>query len=143
MKYYAPDQLQTVAEVNQQYPAMSRKERLERWVEVLERHPHRLLSTLHYTEHQFASVRAVMRADNSPISVAYYDNALRAAGLQGDSYGDAQNFFDLTDRELHEVVCYCHFCATVSAAAAARCVRAMFSEKPPGVFARIRRMFGG
>lgn len=141
MKYYALDQLQSVAEVNQGYPAMSRRERLERWAEVLERNPHRLLSTLHQTEHQLASARAAMRADNSPISVAYYDTALRAAGLAGDSYGDAQLFFDLSDRELHEVICYCHFGSTVSSAAAAHCVRSLLVEKRPGLFARIRNIF--
>ena len=141
MKYYALDQLQSVAEVNQGYPVMSRRERLERWAEVLERNPHHLLTTLHQTEHQLASARNALRADNSPISVAYYDPGLRAAGLAGDTYGDARQFFDLTDRELHDVICYCHFGSTVSSAPAAHCVRALLVEKRPGLFARIWRMF--
>ncbi len=73
MKHHALDHLQTVAEVDQDYPRqiMSRNERLERWVELLERNPDRRLSTLHQTEYQPARERAAMRSDGSPISVAF------------------------------------------------------------------------
>jgi hypothetical protein len=60
-----------------------------------------------------------MRSDGSPISVAFADPVLRAAGLENDSYGEAKRFFELTDRQLHKIICYCHFGATVNAATAA------------------------
>ncbi|AGA10451.1 hypothetical protein CN151_06410 [Sinorhizobium meliloti] len=145
MKHQAIEQLQGVAEVKQNLPrrTLSRKERLERWAELLERDPHRRLSTLHETEYQPARVRAAMRGDGSPISVAFEDPVLRTAGMENDSYGEARRFFELSDEQLHKVICYCHFGATVSASTAARHIRAMLVEKQPGLFARLRQMFVG
>ncbi|GCA50804.1 MULTISPECIES: hypothetical protein [Sinorhizobium] len=145
MKHQAIEQLQGVAEVKQDLPrrTLSRKERLERWAELLERDPHRRLSTLHETEYQPARVRAAMRGDGSPISVAFEDPVFRTAGMENDSYGEARRFFELSDEQLHKVICYCHFGATVSASTAARHIRAMLVEKQPGLFARLRQMFVG
>jgi hypothetical protein len=125
MKHHALEQLQILAEVDQDYPrqAMSRSERLERWVELLERNPDRRLATLHQTEYQPARERAAIRSEESPISVAFADPVFRAAGLNNDSYGEAKRFFELTDHQLHEVICYCHFGETLSAATAARHIR--------------------
>ncbi len=145
MKHHAIDELQIVAEVNQDFPrrALSRSERLERWAELLEQNPQRRLSTLHETEYQPARVRATMRGDGTPISVAFEDPVFRAAGLENDSYGEAKRFFELSDEQLHKVICYCHFGATVSASTAARHIRAMLVEKQPGLFARLRQIFLG
>ncbi|AEH83167.1 hypothetical protein CN090_02000 [Sinorhizobium meliloti] len=145
MKHQAIEQLQGVAEVKQDLPrrTLSRKERLERWAELLERDPQRRLSTLHETEYQPARVRAAMRGDGSPISVAFEDPVFRTAGMENDSYGEARRFFELNDEQLHKVICYCHFGATVSASTAARHIRAMLVEKQPGLFARLRQMFVG
>ncbi|CAN7666005.1 hypothetical protein LJR231_005272 [Phyllobacterium sp. LjRoot231] len=143
MKHHALEQLQIVAEVDQDYPrqTMSRGERLERWAELLEQNPDRRLATLHQTEYQLAGVRATMRGDSTPISVAFEDPVLRAAGLENDTYGEAKRFFELTDRQLHKVICYCHFGATVNAATAAHYIRAVPTQ--PGMFARLRETFAG
>ncbi|OHV79817.1 hypothetical protein [Ensifer sp. LCM 4579] len=145
MKHHAIDELQIVAEVNHDFPrrALSRSERLERWAELLEQNPQRRLSTLHETEYQPARVRATMRGDGTPISVAFEDPVLRAAGLDNDSYGEAKRFFELSDEQLHKVICYCHFGATVNASTAARHIRTMLVEKQPGLFARLRQIFLG
>jgi len=145
MKHHAIDELQIVAEVKQDFPrrALTRSERLERWAELLERNPQRRLSTLHETEYQPARVRATMRGDGTPISVAFEDPILRTAGLENDSYGEAKRFFELSDEQLHKVICYCHFGATVSASTAARHIRAMLVEKQTGLFARLRQIFLG
>ena len=125
MKHQTLEQLQVVAEVDQGYPkTMSRIERLVRWAELLEANPEQRLSTLHQTEYRAVGAREIMRGDNTPISVAFRDPVLSAAGLKNDSYGEAKRFFELTDGQLHEVICYCHFGATVSAATAAHHVRA-------------------
>jgi hypothetical protein len=143
MKHHALEQLQTVAEVDQDYPrrAMSRNERLERWAALLERNPDRRLSTLHQTEYQPARGRAAMRSDGSPISVAFEDPVLRAAGLENDSYGEAKRFFELTDHQLHVVICYCHFGETLSAATAAHHIRRALSGRQRGMFIRLRAVF--
>ena len=145
MKHQTIEQLQIVAEVDQAYPrqAMSRSERLERWAELLERNPDRRLSTLHQTEYQPVRARGAMRGDGSPISVAFEDPVLRAAGLENDNYGEAKRFFELTDRQLHEIICYCHFGATVTAATAARHIRAALTGRQPGMFARLHDAFVG
>jgi hypothetical protein len=145
MKHQTLEQLQIVAEINQEYlrQAMSRSERLERWAELLERNPDRRLSTLHQTEYQPVRARGAMRGDGSSISVAFEDPVLRVAGLENDSYGEAKRFFELTDRQLHEIICDCHFGATVSAVTAARHIRAVIAGRQPGMFARLREAFVG
>jgi hypothetical protein len=143
MKHHALEQLQSVAEVDQDYPrqTMSRSERLERWAELLEKHPDRRLSTLHQTEYLPARERATMRSDGSPISVAFVDPVLRAAGLKNDSYGEAKRFFELTDHQLHRVICYCHFGETLSAATAAHHIRKALSGRQRGMLIRLRAVF--
>lgn len=91
------EQLQIVAEIDKAYPrqAMSRSERLEHWAELLERNPDRRLRRC--TEYQPVRARGAMRGGGSPISVAFEDPVLRAAGLENDNYGEAKRFFELTD----------------------------------------------
>jgi hypothetical protein len=62
--------------------------------------------------------------------------------LENDSYGAAKRFFKLTDGQLHEIICYCHFGATVNAATAARHIRAVLTGRP-GMFARMHEAFVG
>lgn len=145
MKHQTIEQLQIVAEIDQAYPrqTMSRSERLERWAELLERNPDRRLSTLPQTEYQPANARAIMRGHDTPISIAFEDPVLRAAGLENDNYGEAKRFFELTDRQLHEIICYCHFGATVNAGTAARHIRAAIAGRQPGMFARMLEAFVG
>jgi hypothetical protein len=123
MKHFALEQLQTFADVEREQPPLSRNQRIERWAELLELSPGQRLATLHQTENLPSKEREGIRADGSPISVAFEDAILRAAGLEGDSYGEAKRFFELTDYQLHRALCYCHFGATVSAATAAHYVR--------------------
>lgn len=138
MKHQTRDQLQTLAEIQPQPQAtMTRNERLERWAELLERDPQRRLSTLSGTEHQLAGSRARMRNANSPITVAFADRELRAAGMRDDTYGEAKRFFEIGDWQLHDIVCHCHFGETMNAASAAREVRmAMAGER--GFFTWLR-----
>jgi hypothetical protein len=144
MQHQTLENLKAVAEVHPDLarPAMTRRERLERWAELLEQRPERRLSTLHGTEYQAAGTRSTMRGSGSPLSVAYDDPVLRAEGLEDDSYGEAKRFFELSDWQLHGIVCYCHFGETVSSATAARHVRA--AVKPgTGIFARLRNLIVG
>ncbi|TCN21287.1 hypothetical protein EV184_12663 [Sinorhizobium americanum] len=115
---------------------MTRDERLARWAELLERIPDQRLSTLSETEYQPTWARKTMRNAGSPISVAFEDAVLRAEGLQDDTYGEARRFFELSDWELHQLVCSCHSGATVRAETAARNVRDIL-EPRPGLFAML------
>ncbi len=145
MKHHALEEIRTVANVNLEYAhplPVTRRERLKRWAELLERCEGRALSTLHETEFQPAKERALMRADNSPLSVAFADPVLRAAGLTDDSYGETRRFFELSDNQLHQLVCHCHFGTTVNASTAAHYVRTLIAAGDrPGFLARLREMF--
>jgi hypothetical protein len=123
MRHQTLDQLHAVAEVNTAQPVMSRVQRLTRWAQLLEHDPSRMLTALAGTEYRAPAERDVMRGDGSPISVAAADPILRDEGLKGDSYGEAKRFFELTDNQLHEIVCYCHVGAVMQASRAALSVR--------------------
>ena len=124
MKYQSLEQIALAADVHQGI-GMSRPERLERWVELLERQPNRRLSTIEGTEFGSRREREAKRSDHSPLTVAFEDPVLRAEGLRGDRVGDAVEFFDLSHDEVHRLVCYCHYGQTVAPGIVARRVRMM------------------
>ena len=71
------------------------------------------------------------KADDSPLTIALNDTRLRAEGLAGDTVGDAVAFFGVREMELHNILCFCHHGATMSADAAAVRVRASHAEFRP------------
>ncbi|HEY2751506.1 hypothetical protein [Phenylobacterium sp.] len=105
-------------------PVMSRRKRLERWAELLERDPHRRLRALSRVEFIRERDRAQIRDDDTPISVAFADPVLKAAGLGGDTFGDARQFFEMSQEEAHYLLCDCHYLGTMDGATVARRVRA-------------------
>jgi hypothetical protein len=142
MKYHELDQLQTLARIGQDYPQlMPLDKRLQRWVELLEADPDRVLSTFHETEYQPATVREATRCNHSAISIAFSDPLLRAAGLKNDTYGEAKRFFELSDRQLHRIVCSCHFGAIASAGKVARYIRVKHIDRGKGIWGRLRAIF--
>jgi hypothetical protein len=122
---------------------MSRRERLERWVELLERQPNRRLSTIEGTEFGGRREREAKRADHSPLTVAFEDPVLRAAGLRGDRVGDAVEFFDLSHDEVHRLVCYCHHGLTVLPGTVAARVRMMAQQNEPATLSSRGMIIGG
>lgn len=145
MKHHSLEELQTIAQVESCFDpdGMTRRQRLERWAELLELIRHRHLDTLHETEFQVSDERNALRSDYSPITIAFRDPVLRAAGMETDTYGEAKRFFKISDDELHDVVCYCRFGTTVSAAAAAYQVRLLLADKPKGFWASVAGFFIG
>jgi hypothetical protein len=104
--------------------SLSQRDRLERWAEVLERQPAHLRA-IPDVEHGGRRERDARRVDHSPLTVAYEDPMLRAAGLRGDTIGDAAAFFGLSHAQLHHLVCYCHYGLTMDPQATAAQVRAL------------------
>jgi hypothetical protein len=121
MEHKTLDQLEGAGHVAFTLP-LTREERLVRWAAVLERLGPMPLNTLWRTEFIFQHARQSMRADNSPLTVAFSDHVLRAAGLKDDTYGQAMKFFEITERQLHWLVCFCHHGQTIQADTAARYV---------------------
>lgn len=123
---------------------LTRRERLARWAEALEREPGRLLHSLHEVEWCGAADRRAMRADDSPLAIAFSDPVLREEGLAGDRYGDAIDFFELSESEAHRVVCSCFYGGTMPAKDVAARIRAML--RPSLAFAAtwsVAAMFAG
>jgi hypothetical protein len=114
MEYRNLKQIAREADV---HPAigMSRRERLERWAELLAQQPERRLRAIGGTEFGTRRERRAKRADGSPLAVAFEDPVLRAEGLLSDRVGDAVDFFELSEGDVHQLVCYCHHGHTVSA----------------------------
>ena len=133
MEHKILDELRDVADLLPTCPSahpLSRRERLERWAEALEREGGRRLKTLVEMEHAPRAERATQRADDSPLSVAFHDPRLRAEGLAGDTVGDAVTFFGVSEMELHDILCLCHHGATMAADTAAIRARAAAAHRP-------------
>ena len=81
MEHKTRDEIRDVADILPSYlqaRPLSKLERLELWVEALEREGGRRLRTLFEIEHAASAKRAGLRADDSPLSVAFDDPRLRA-----------------------------------------------------------------
>lgn len=112
-------------------PALkSRKERLERWAVVLESHGLRKLNALPEIEYMPRRDRPGAQYHNSVLTVAFNDPDLRAAGLTGETFGEARRFFGLSEHRMHELVCNCAISASISGARMADRVRKEADRKP-------------
>ena len=123
MLYRSMEQIASEADVFTM-PSLSRRDRLERWAEALARQPAQLRA-IPEVEYGSRLERAARHADHSPLTVAYDDPLLRAAGLRGDTIGDAAEFFCLSHAQLHHLVCYCHHGLTMDPQATAAQVRGL------------------
>jgi hypothetical protein len=121
MEHKHLDQLRSVADV--QPRSLTRQERIQRWIELLERNPTRRLNSLGEIEYQPPAERALIRVDDSPLSVAYEDPVLKAEGLASDRLGDAMKFFELSDGQAHYALCSCLSGRTMEASAFATRLR--------------------
>jgi hypothetical protein len=128
MQYRSLDQIAVEADVRAAADlptttALSRRERLERWAEILEQEPRRLLRAMHDVEYRSPQELISYRVDGSPLSVAYADPVLRVAGLRSDTVGDAGQFFGLSHEQLHYLLCFCHHGEMLTGSATAAQVR--------------------
>ena len=116
MEYRKLQDLRAVAEIFETptVAEMSRAERLRRWADLLHEHGGSV-RPLFETEFAPVALRRALREDGSAVTVAFADPALRAAGLRGDAYGDAQDFFELSHDEMHWILCHCNGAAAESA----------------------------
>jgi hypothetical protein len=126
MQHKSRDQIRDVVAMLPSYlraGPLSKRDRLKTWAEAMEREGGRRLRTLYEIEYAPADMRARLRADDSPLSVAFGNPRLRAEGLAGDTLGDTTAFFGISESELHYIVCFCHSGETISAETAAARVR--------------------
>ena len=107
MQYRSMEQIASEADIYTM-PSLSRRDRLERWAEALARQP--------------AQLRAIPEVEYGPRRER---ELLRAAGLRGDTIGDAVEFFGLSHAQLHHLVCSCHYGLTMDPQATAAQVRGL------------------
>ena len=87
---------------------MTRRQKLERWVQVLrEQYCNVLLANLRRIEYMNEQQFNAAREDNSILTAAANDPVLKEAGLQNDTVGEARRFFELTSGQLHSMTCFC------------------------------------
>jgi hypothetical protein len=123
------DELAKIGEVAPPRP-LSRRERLLRWAETLERCPSPYLRPLRRVELYAPNERAKLRCDGSPLSVAYADPLLRSEGLDGDRLGDGGGFFGISDRDMHALVCDCRYGGRMRPQDVARRLRGLGHPNP-------------
>jgi hypothetical protein len=121
------------------FPGMSRRERLERWAELVD-HEGLRLNTLRGLEYLTSDERRMQQAANSPLTIAYRDPVLRAEGLAGPRLGDAMDFFGLSDGQAHRLLCDCHYMGDMTGPRLARNLRrhVFWNE----VFSKVSRAAG-
>ena len=123
------EDLATVGPVAATRP-LSRLQRLRRWAEVLDRCRTPFLRPLRQVELYAPAERAKLRADHSPLAIAYADPVLRSQGLQGDRLDDGRGFFGLNDRDMHALVCDCRYGGRMRPKDVARRVRGLAHPNP-------------
>ncbi|MEQ1953440.1 hypothetical protein [Mesorhizobium sp. CN2-181] len=123
MKHLIPDEIISTAEL---IPLIRKPltpgERLELWAKALERHAGPLNALRRLEDLPSNELRAY-RGDNTPLTVAYNDPILRAEGLSGDSLGDAMDFFELSPRNTHWLLCDCYYHGAMTGTGLAKLVR--------------------
>jgi hypothetical protein len=102
---------------------LSRSERLGRWADLLDAQAGRPLRALEDVEYVSPAVRRDLRKEDSPLAVAFADPVLRADGLKGDRLGDAMEYFSLSERQAHWLLCDCHYGGRMTASEVAARVR--------------------
>jgi hypothetical protein len=130
-------------------PTLTRQQRLERWIELLEQEPDRRLRSLVEIEYRSTSDRREYRAENSPLTVAFEDPLLRAEGLKSDRIGECVEFFGLTNRQMHNAFCSCHVGTRLTARGAAARLRrllpgdSVFMRGITRIVSRLGTLFAG
>lgn len=135
MKYERVDELGSKAAVFSSNKAkkLSRRERIERWATLLEQHQGRLVPFVG-TEYLTYEARKALRADNSPLALAFGDPILRDDGLSSDALGEGTAYFGLSERTAHRLLCDCHYSGTMTGKQVASRLR---SAAEPGIAERL------
>jgi hypothetical protein len=97
----------TTVELSVATPPMTKRQRLQRFADVITSGPGVPLHVFINLEHRDAGEWKYLSHPSSAFALAARGSVLRDAGLTGDSVDDAQRFFDLSKEELAEFSCVC------------------------------------
>lgn len=123
MEFKSLDDLRSIADVTPALAKLTRAQKIAIWVDALNKNQARLLHPLPEIEWVAPAQRAALRVEGSPLTIAFSDPRLRAAGLLSDRLGDGLAFFDMTEAEAHDALCSCRYGRTMTAGAAAKRIR--------------------
>ena len=101
-KQLMPDEVALLAK-----PVMTRREKLLRFAAIVRSNRDRPFYLYHNLEGYNPEQLNSIGLGESAFAAAAADPILRDAGLTGNSVGDAQRFFELSQHELHEFSCNC------------------------------------
>jgi hypothetical protein len=118
---------------------MSRRERLTRWANALEKHGGSL-NALSQIEYLSPDERRAYRGTNTPLTVAFNDAALREEGLTSDRLGDAMDFFEMTAEDAHRLLCDCHYMGSMTGSGLAHRIRHYAEHNGGGLWSWARTM---
>jgi hypothetical protein len=131
MEQRSVESLRGIAEVHLvPPPPPDHAQRLELWAKALEHRGLEPVRLFHQLEFMPRSEWESLRVEDSPLTIAFNDPSLRAAGLQSDRLGDAMAFFNLGERDTHRMLCSCVHGAAMSASRAAGIVRQVADPAP-------------
>jgi hypothetical protein len=131
MRRQSIEQLNGIAKVTPaQGEGLSKRARMRRWAELLDRLGQQSLTPLSSVEYYAERERSQLRGDYTPIALAYADPVLRGEGLSGDTFGDAQTFFGLNGADAHYLLCDCHYQGRMDGRTVAKRLRAMADPNP-------------
>ncbi len=125
MKHQSPEDLHASAgilDLADAITVLNRRQKIERWAVVLDQHGGPL-NAPRGIEYLPDAQRRAYHNSNSPISVAFNDPLLRAAGLAGDTLGDAMDFFEFNSNDAHQLLCDCHYLGAMTGHGLARRLR--------------------
>lgn len=135
MEFKSIADLRSIADVTPAVPKLTRAQKIAIWVNALDKEPTRILHPLPEIEWVAPAQRSSLRVEGSPLTVAFNDPALRAAGLASDKLGDGLTFFEMTEAEAHDTLCSCRYGRTMTAGAASRRIAKL---KGGGMFGNLK-----
>jgi hypothetical protein len=135
MEFKSLDDLRSIADVTPAVPKLTRAQKIAIWVDALNKDAARILHPLPEIEWVAPAQRASLRVEGSPLTVAFNDPALRAAGLTSDRLGDGLAFFEMTEAEAHDTLCSCRYGRTMTAGAASKRIGKL---KGGGIFSAMK-----
>lgn len=116
MKHQTPEQLREAAAIVAANPltTMTRRERLNRWADLLELQPGSIEALYRIEYLSEADRRAYRGGDSTPLAIAFGDPMLRGDGLRGNTLGDAMDYFEMNDEDAHRLLCDCHYMGSLT-----------------------------
>jgi hypothetical protein len=145
MKHQSPEQLREAAAIVAANPittTMTRRERLDRWADLLDQQPGSIEALYRIEYLSEADRRAYRGGETTPLAVAFSDPALRRDGLAGNTLGDAMDYFEMTDDDAHRLLCDCHYMGSLTGHSLAARLR-RYATGSGGVMAWAESIFAG